>query len=105
MKSTHAAERHIICTVRSQPAHRERVRELLLELVAPARLEEGCLYYDLYEQINEPDTFYIVDGWASDEAVELHAVHPNVPRVVEQLLPLLASPLHVTTSQRLSSVV
>jgi hypothetical protein len=31
--------------------NREKVKELLLELVEPARLEEGCLYYDLYQQI------------------------------------------------------
>jgi quinol monooxygenase YgiN len=82
-------ERHIICVVRSKPENREKVKELLLELVRPARREEGCLYYDLYQQVDEPNTFYIIDGWASEEAVAAHTMHPNVSRVVAQLLPLL----------------
>jgi quinol monooxygenase YgiN len=102
METTQAEERHIICVVHSTARTRERVQELLLELVTPARSEEGCLYYDLYQQTNELDTFYIVDGWASEAAVAAHTAHPNVSRVVEQLLPLLASPLVVTTNTRLS---
>jgi quinol monooxygenase YgiN len=78
------------------------VKELLLELVGPARLEEGCLYYDVSQQSDQPDTFYIIDGWASEEAVAVHAAHPNVSRVVGQLLPLLGSPLEVITSNRVS---
>ncbi|MFZ3572316.1 putative quinol monooxygenase [Streptomyces sp. BH097] len=95
--------RHIICTVRAQPAHRDKVQELLLELVGPARAEPGCLYYDINQQTDEPDTFYIIDGWASDEAIAEHTAHPNVARVVDQLVPLLAVPLHVTTSTRISA--
>ncbi|MET7464399.1 putative quinol monooxygenase [Nonomuraea sp. NPDC005501] len=102
MTTVKSAERHIICEVRGKAAHRARVEKLLLELVGPARAEAGCLYYDLYQQSDEPDTFYIVDGWASPEAVAEHAEHPNVTKVVEQLLPLLAVPLKVTTSNRVS---
>jgi quinol monooxygenase YgiN len=100
--TTKAQERHIICVVRGKPEHRARVAELLLELVDPARAEPGCLYYDLYQQTDAPDTFTIVDGWASDAAIAAHTAHPNVARVVAQLNPLLASPLVMTTSIRLS---
>lgn len=102
MQTVKSDERHIICTVRAKAPDREKVKGLLLELIAPAREEAGCLYYDLYQQTDEPNTFYIVDGWVSAEAIATHTEHPNVPRIVEQLLPLLASPLEVTTSIRLS---
>jgi quinol monooxygenase YgiN len=102
MQNLKSKERHIICVVRSKTVNREKVKELLLELVEPARQEEGCLYYDINQQTDEPDTFYIVDGWASEEAIATHTEHPNVGRVVEQLLPLLASPLEVSTSIRIS---
>jgi quinol monooxygenase YgiN len=89
-------ERHIICEVRSRPRDRTEVKGLLLELVGPARREAGCLYYDLYQQADAPDVFYIVDGWAT------HAEHSTVISVVERLLPLLDVPLVVTTSNRVS---
>jgi|ERR1700754_3502051 quinol monooxygenase YgiN len=102
MNTTTSQERHIICAVRSMPAHREAVKRLLLDLVEPARQEAGCLYYDLYQNDAEPDRFFIVDGWASDAAIAEHAKHPNVTRVVEQLLPLLEVPLQVSTNLRLT---
>jgi quinol monooxygenase YgiN len=95
-------EIHIVCTVRAQPEHRDRVGELLLELVGPARSETGCLYYDLYQERDRSDTFVLVDGWASEAALAGHAVHPNVTRVVQQLTPLLASPLEHLHSRRMT---
>ena len=74
MQTVKSEERHIICVVHSKPANREKVKELLLELVGPARREGGCLYYDLYQQVDEPNTFYIIDGWASEEAVAAHTL-------------------------------
>lgn len=87
--SDKSAERHLIATIRSKPEHRERVRELLLELVEPVRSEPGCLYYNLFQQSEDPATFMLVAGWANDEAVAAHPVHPDVPHVVELLMPLL----------------
>jgi len=97
-----AAERHLLVTIRSQPAHRQRVRELLLELIAPVRSEPGCLYYHLFEHAADPDAFVLTAGWANDEAVAAHPTHPEVPGVLEQLLPLLASPWEVLPTRRIS---
>ncbi|MFD6276782.1 putative quinol monooxygenase [Streptomyces sp. NPDC060209] len=102
MTTAKSQERHIICEVHAKTSQRQQVHELLLELVGPARAESGCLYYDLYQQADQPDTFYIIDGWTSAEAIAEHAEHPNVTRVVEQLTPLLEVPLKVTTSKRVS---
>jgi len=90
-QSDKAEENHIICDVRSKPADRQKVKKLLLELVGPARAEEGCLYYDVYQQGEEADAFYIIDGWASEEAVAARTVPPNVPRLTScsLCLPLL----------------
>lgn len=102
MTTNKPAEIHIVFTVHAKPDCRERVGELLLELVGPAREEAGCLYYDLYHERDRPDTFVLLDGWASEAALASHAVHPNVTRVVDQLLPLLSSPLEHMHSRRMS---
>ncbi|WP_089780579.1 putative quinol monooxygenase [Chitinophaga sp. YR573] len=59
-------------TIRSKPEYREQVRELLLELVEPVRSEPGCLYYNLFQQSEDPAVFMLVAGWANDEAVAAH---------------------------------
>lgn len=104
MTTLQSNTRHIVCTVHAQTMYREQVKQLLLELVQPARDEEGCLYYDLDQDIKDPDFFYIVDGWVSDEAIAAHTTHPNVPRIVELLTPLLAEPLSVSISNRISKM-
>lgn len=100
--SDKSAERHLLVTIRSQPAHRQRVQEMLLDLVAPVRSEPGCLYYQLFEQAENPNAFVLASGWASDEAIAAHPTHPDVPGIVERLRPLLASPWEVLPTRRVS---
>ncbi|MEK3964881.1 MULTISPECIES: putative quinol monooxygenase [Paenibacillus] len=103
MKTTlKSDEQHIICELQCEASNREKVKELLLELVEPARSEVGCLYYDLYQKIEEPNTFYILDGWVNEQAVDEHTQHPNVPKVMEHLSPLLLYPPKITLSNRVS---
>lgn len=94
--SDKSAERHLISTVRSKPEHRARAQQLLLQLVNPVRSESGCLYYNLFQQANDPDAFLVVAGWTDDAAVAAHPTHPDVAGVVEQLMPLLASSNPIT---------
>src|ERR1700754_4803306 len=102
MQSTKSDERHIICELRCETANRERVRQLGLQFVEPARLEAGCLYYYLQQNIDDPNTFYIIDGWTNQQAVEAHAGNPHVAKVMEELGPLLVFGPSITLSTRVS---
>jgi hypothetical protein len=44
MRTSNSEERHIICVVRGKTPNREKVKELLLELVGPARLAAPSLW-------------------------------------------------------------
>jgi quinol monooxygenase YgiN len=89
-------------TIRSQPEHRGRVQALLLELIEPVRSEPGCLYYHLFQQAEDPNAFLLAAGWANDTAVAAHPLHPHVPGVLAQVLPLLASPWELLHTRRVS---
>ncbi len=102
MESKKSEERHIVCELRCETPARDRVRQLVLQFVEPARLEESCLYYDLYQKIDDPNTFYIIDGWANQEAVDSHANNPHVAKVMEELDPLLVFGPSITLSSRVS---
>lgn len=100
--SAKADERHIICELRCEAPDRDRVRELILRFVEPARRELGCLYYDLYQKIEDPNTFYILDGWADQAAVDSHVAEPHVAEVMKELSPLLVFGPSITLSTRAS---
>ena len=104
MESKTSDERHIICELRCETPNRERVRQLLLQFVEPARLEEGCLYYDLYQEITDRNTFYIIDGWTNQAAMDAHATNPHVAQVMEELGPLLVFGPSITLSTRVSDL-
>lgn len=83
-------EFHIVCSLRTTPQHRKDFSELLAALVEPARAEEGCLYYDVYQDRNDPDAFFILDGWKNQEAVDAHIKHPNVQKLNPRIRALQA---------------
>ena len=81
---------------------RERVRELALRFVAPARAEAGCLYYHLHQKLDAPDTFFIIDGWANQAAVDAHVDNAHVADVMKELGPLLTFGPSLAFSTRVS---
>jgi quinol monooxygenase YgiN len=87
--SNKSAEYHIICELHAQPKHRQKVKDLLLELVGPAREEKGNLFYHVYQDRDALDTFHIVDGWSTKDAYLSHHNSPNVARVVKEMSPFL----------------
>lgn len=95
-------EVHIVCELRCAPADRDRVRELALRFVVPARAEPGCLYYHLHQKLDAPATFFIIDGWASQAAVDAHAGNSHVADVMKELGPLLTFGPSLTFSTRVS---
>ena len=102
MTTNRLDEVHIVCELRCETADRERVRELALQFVEPARAEPGCLYYNLHQEIDEPNTFFIIDGWANQAAVESHAKSAHVAEVMKELGPLLAFGPALTFTSRIS---
>lgn len=102
MKNAKSNERHIICELRCESKDRDRVRDLILQFVLPARTEPGCLYYDLYQRIDAPDTFFIQDGWIDEAAAKCHAAHLHVAEVMKELGPLLTFGLSITLTTRVS---
>lgn len=102
MTANRSDEIHIVCELRCETANRERVRQLALQFVEPARAEAGCLYYNLHQKLDEPNTFFIIDGWASQEAVDAHANNVHVANVMKELGPLLTFGPALTITSRVS---
>src|SRR3954464_53524 len=63
----------VIAHIQALPGEEDLVRQVLESYVAPTRLEEGCLRYDLFIDIDEPTKFTFVEEWTSIEALYKHA--------------------------------
>lgn len=55
-----------------KPEKRAAYIAFVAELVQASLKDEGCLFYDHFESLTEPNQFAIVENWASQEAVAKH---------------------------------
>jgi quinol monooxygenase YgiN len=86
-----------ICTVTAtfepRPEYRDEIRKLLLEQAAIVRTEEGCEYYDLYDDVNGNLVF--IEAWATRELWMIHNDAPTVAAILKGVEGKLVSPVLV----------
>jgi len=78
---------HVLAVITAKPGLRERILEAYRANVAAVRAEDGCLAYEAVVDAADagagfatygPDTFVVVERWASMDALRAHAVAPHM---------------------------
>ncbi|PHS56357.1 MAG: antibiotic biosynthesis monooxygenase [Sulfurimonas sp.] len=49
-----------------------KMKELLIAMVAPSKIEDGCIFYDIFVYENNPRKFMAVESWRDEEALNGH---------------------------------
>ena len=62
--------------------YREELLTLCKELVPASRGEAGNSYYDLYEDLQNPQIFTILELWNSEKAIEEHNATPHFRKLI-----------------------
>ncbi|MGI4799589.1 MAG: putative quinol monooxygenase [Janthinobacterium lividum] len=70
--------------------------------VEPSRAEDGCMFYNLCRDADDPNRFVIVDGWRDHAAFVAHASTERVVHTLAALEPLLQEPPVIAILDRLS---
>ena len=70
----------VVAAITACPGAEASLAEVLTTLVAPTRLEEGCLRYDLHQDTRNPATLVFLETWESREA---HQAHMKTPHFLE----------------------
>jgi quinol monooxygenase YgiN len=87
-----------ICTVtatfRPIPEFRNEIRKLLVEQAAIVRTEDGCEYYDLYDDVNGNLVF--IEAWTTREKWMIHNDAPTVTAINQGVEGKLLSPVVVS---------
>ena len=78
---------HVLAIITAKPGQREHILEAYRANVDAVRAEQGCLAYEAVVDVRDaapgfaqfgPDTFVVVERWASREALQAHAVTPHM---------------------------
>jgi len=88
---------HVTLTVRNRPEI-DRVRGLLTEHARRSRAEPGCLRFELFQSNLDPHSFFIVEAWESQEALDIHRQAEAFQTIyAPQVLPLVDRAAHPVT--------
>ncbi len=59
--------------------------EAVKELVQKSNEEEGCIFYTVNQDINDPAIHYFLECWKDEEALALHMKTEHFTRIVPTL--------------------
>jgi len=91
---------HVLAIITAKPGQRETVLQAFRANVPAVRAEAGCIEYGAavdVEGLGEiqtqfgPDTFVVIEKWASVDALKAHAVTPHMKAFGAKTRPMLAS--------------
>lgn len=55
----------------------KELKALLTDMVAPSRNSKGCLLYHIYQMIDKPTTFVVIESWENEAALDGHKNSPH----------------------------
>ncbi len=67
------------------------VQAILQAIVAPTRLETGCLSYQLFRNSGHPVEFLFIEEWVDEQAIAAHFTTPHIQDTLAKVTPLLAA--------------
>lgn len=91
---------HVIAVITAKPGLRSRILEAFRANVAAVRAEQGCIEYGAAVDAENapafqakwgPDTFLVIEKWASIEALRAHAAAPHMAAYGAKTRELIAS--------------
>jgi quinol monooxygenase YgiN len=62
----------IVATVTVKAEFKDDVLKAIKTVVDATRKEPGCIFYDVYEDVNNPLKFVFIETWKSQAAIDFH---------------------------------
>lgn len=84
------------------PGNEKELQDFLQTLVAPTRLEPGCLRYEVNQDLDDPATFTFVETFADQAGFDAHCATPYVAKLFE-MLPILVKEQYIGLHKRVSA--
>ncbi len=68
---------NVVAIAETSSERAEELKEVCLGLIEPTRKEEGCISYDLYQDVTNPGKFTFIENWQSKEHLDAHLNTPH----------------------------
>lgn len=78
-----------------KPEMREEAIAAALEMAAETQKEEGCIEYQFYADISDPNRFLVFERWASGEALAAHFGTAHMAAFRQKIPSFVAGPSNI----------
>lgn len=90
----------VVVHLKAKPGQEERVKQELVKLLEPTRIEKGCINYDMHQGLNDPSLFLFHENWTSEEDLKTHFESPHIKQWLAVANELLAERLDLKLWKR-----
>ncbi len=80
----------VVATILFKEEHLTQGKQEIEALLAPTRKEDGCIQYDLHQNIAKPTEFVFYERWESSEALQIHGKSEHILKYKAATAALLA---------------
>ena len=81
----------VIATFAVRPEHVDDfIAVARATLVEPARREDGCIQYDLCQDVADPTRFAMIEAWETEALLDAHLARESLRAAVARLAPMAA---------------
>ncbi|MGI4750120.1 MAG: putative quinol monooxygenase [Janthinobacterium lividum] len=91
----------VIAKVTAKTDQIDTIKAALESVLEPVRSEEGCLLYDLHQDIKDKNIFFFYENWDSLEHLEKHRMTPHMVHLGEMIKDLLENHMEVNLMDKL----
>lgn len=79
----------------------DRILELSKEMVEKTVKEEGCIKYELFQDVKDSKIMIFIEEWENEEALSKHIASEHFRRIIPQLNELREKPSEMSICKKL----
>lgn len=88
----------VVAIIKAKPGEEDRVKQALLDLIAPTRKEKGCINYDMHVSRDDPGRFIFLENWSTQADLDRHLTSEHISAASEETLGPFTESLEIITA-------
>ena len=85
----------VVARLKAQPDKVNALHAVLFGLLAPTRAEQGCIRYEMLQNLEDPTDFTFTEEWSGQPALDAHFETDHIRDALARFPDLLADELDV----------
>lgn len=85
----------VLAKFKAKEGLEEKVKQEIMDRVAPTRAEAGCINYDLHQSPDDKRLFMLYENWVSKKALDEHLQMPYLQSLVGAADELFSEPIEI----------